>query len=126
MSATVKESNLKSKRDIMRITTRDDAIPMKDVPSGTEIKMVGYVIEDVTKDRGDNPTFETFECILILDTENNVYATRSATFIEKIRTIMKELEDETTEADSESEPLLIRITQQRSRSGNNFVSCSLA
>lgn len=126
MSATVKESNLKSKRDIMRITTRDDAIPMKDVPSGTEIKMVGYVIEDVTKDRGDNPTFETFECILILDNENNVYATRSATFIEKIRTIMKELEDETTEEDSESEPLLIRITQQKSRSGNNFVSCSLA
>ena len=126
MSATVKESNLKSKRDIMRITTRDDAIPMKDVPSGTEIKMVGYVIEDVTKDRGDNPTFETFECILILDTENNVYATRSATFIEKIRTIMKELEDETREENSESEPLLIRITQQKSRSGNNFVSCSLA
>lgn len=126
MSAKVKESNLTSKRDIMRITTRDDAIPMKDVPSGTEIQMVGYVIEDVTKDRGDNPTFETFECILILDTENNVYATRSATFIEKIREIMKELGDEDTEPDSESEPLLIRITQQKSRSGNNFVSCSLA
>ena len=125
MSATVKESNLTSKRDIMRITTRDDAIPMKDVPSGTEIKMTGYVIEDVTKDRGDNPTFETFECILILDTDNNVYATRSDTFIEKIRTIMKELGDDENAADS-SEPLLIRITQQKSRSGNNFVSCSLA
>lgn len=126
MSAKVKESNLTSKRDIMRITTRDDAIPMKDVPSGTEIQMVGYVIEDVTKDRGDNPTFETFECILILDNENNVYATRSATFIEKIRTIMEELGDDDAVADFTSEPLLIRITQQKSRSGNNFVSCSLA
>lgn len=124
MSATVKESNLTSKRDIMRITTRDDAIPMKDVPSGTEIQMMGYVIEDVTKDRGDNPTYETFECILILDNQNNVYATRSATFIEKIREIMKELGDEDT-ADA-SEPLVIRITKQKSRSGNNFVSCSLA
>lgn len=125
MSATVKESNLTSKRDIMRITTRDDAISMKDVPSGTEIQMVGYVIEDVTKDRGDNPTYETFECILILDNQNDVYATRSNTFIEKIREIMKELGDEDT-ADDTSEPLLIRITHQKSRSGNNFVSCSLA
>lgn len=124
MSAKVKESNLTSKRDIMKITTRDDAIPMKDVPSGTEIKMVAYVIEDVTKDRGDNPTFETFECILIVDDDNKVYATRSATFIEKIRSIMEELGNEDTEADPE--PLLIRITQQKSRSGNNFVSCCLA
>lgn len=124
MSAKVKESNLTSKRDIMKITTRDDAIPMKDVPSGTEIKMVAYVIEDVTKDYGDTPTFETFECILIADGENKVYATRSATFIEKIRSIMEELGNEDTEADPE--PLLIRITQQKSRSGNNFVSCCLA
>ena len=127
MSAKVKESNLTSKRDIMKITTRDDAIPMKDVPNGTEVQLTAYVIEDVTKDRGDNPTGETFECILVQDVKGDVYATRSATFIEKIRTIMEELaDDENASFDFAAEPLLIRITQQKSRSGNNFVSCSLA
>lgn len=127
MSAKVKESNLKNKIDIMRITTRDDAIPMKDVQNGTEIAMTAYVIEEVTKDRGADPSGEVFECILVQDSNGKVYATRSETFIEKIRDIMEELmEGEDFTLDLKSEPLTIRITQQKSRSGNNFVSCSLA
>ena len=127
MSATVKESNLKSKREIMKITTRDDAIPMKEVPNGAEVQMTAYVIEDVVKDRGSDATGEIFECILVQDAEGNVYATRSATFIEKIRTIMKELpDDEEVNLNFKEDPLLLRITQQKSRNGNMFVSCSLA
>lgn len=127
MSAKVKESNLKNKIDIMRITTRDDAIPMKDVQNGTEIAMTAYVIEEVTKDRGADPSGEVFECILVQDSSGAVYATRSETFIEKIRDIMDELmEGEDYTLDLKAEPLMIRITQQKSRSGNNFVSCSLA
>ena len=127
MSAKGKSSNLTNKRDIMRITTRDDAIPMKDVQNGTEISMVAYVIEEVTKDRGADPSGETFDCILVLDTAGNVYATRSETFISKILDIMEELrEDPETPVDLSQEPLQIRITQQKSRTGNNFVSCSLA
>ena len=64
MSAKVKESNLTNTRDIMRITTRDDAIPMKDVPSGTEINVVAYVVETVVKDRGADPTGEEFDCLV--------------------------------------------------------------
>lgn len=129
MSAKVKESNLTSKIDIMRITTRDDAIPMKDVQNGKEIAMTAYVIEEVTKDRGADPSGEVFECILVQDSDGAVYATRSETFIEKIRDIMDELldgEDEDYTLDLKSQPLMIRITQQKSRNGNNFVSCSLA
>lgn len=127
MSAKVKESNLKNKIDIMRITTRDDAIPMKDVQNGTEIAMTAYVIEEVTKDRGADPSGEVFECILVQDSNGAVYATRSETFIEKIRDIMDELmEGEDYTLDLKAEPLMIRITKQKSRSGNNFVSCSLA
>lgn len=127
MSAKVKSSNLTNKRDIMRITTRDDAIPMKDVQNGTEISMVAYVIEEVTKDRGADPSGEIFDCILVLDNAGNVYATRSETFINKILDIMEELrEDPETPVDLSQEPLQIRITQQKSRTGNNFVSCSLA
>lgn len=127
MSAKVKESNLTSKRDIMRITTRDDAIPMKDVPNGTEIAMVAYVVEEVVKDRGADPSGEVFDCILVQDASGDVYATRSETFIEKIRDIMEELKEDGEDVSNLKEsPLQIRITQQKSRSGNNFVSCSLA
>ena len=127
MSAKVKESNLTNTRDIMRITTRDDAIPMKDVPSGTEIAAVAYVVETVVKDRGIDPTGEEFDCILVLDQSGALYATRSETFINKMHDIMYMLqtdgEDVSNLADN---PLMLRITQQKSRSGNNFVSCSLA
>ena len=127
MSAKVKSTNLTDKRDIMRITTRDDAIPMKDVTSGTEISMVAYVIEEVVKDRGIDPSGEIFDCILVLTDTGDLYATRSETFINKILDIMEMLgDDDEAPADLTSEPLRIRITQQKSRNGNNFVSCSLA
>lgn len=127
MSAKVKSTNLTDKRDIMRITTRDDAIPMKDVTSGTEISMVAYVIEEVVKDRGIDPSGEIFDCILVLTDTGELYATRSETFINKILDIMEMLgDDDEAPADLTSEPLRIRITQQKSRNGNNFVSCSLA
>lgn len=125
MSAKVKGSNLVNKRDIMRITTRDDAIPMKDVPNGTEIAMTAYVIEEVTKDRGADPSGEVFDCILVQDQAGAVYATRSETFIEKILDMMGEITVDGEEISAEN-PLVIRITQQKSRNGNNFVSCSLA
>lgn len=127
MSAKVKSSNLTNKREIMKITTRDDAIPMKDVPSGTEINVVAYVIEEVTKDRGTDPSGETFDCILVLDDKGDLYATRSETFINKIFDIMDTLTDDGEDvSDLTANPLTLRITQQKSRSGNLFVSCSLA
>ena len=127
MSATVKESNLKNKRDIMRITTRDDAIPMKDVSNGTEIAMVAYVIEEVIKDRGVDPSGEVFDCILVLDANGQLFATRSETFIEKVLDIMAELAADGEDVENLKEnPIMLRITQQKSRNGNNFVSCSLA
>lgn len=127
MSAKVKSSNLSNKREIMKITTRDDAIPMKDVPSGTEINVVAYVIEEVTKDRGTDPSGETFDCILVLDDKGDLYATRSETFINKIFDIMDTLTDDGEDvSDLAANPLTLRITQQKSRSGNMFVSCSLA
>ena len=127
MSAKVKESNLTNTRDIMRITTRDDAIPMKDVPSGTEINVVAYVVETVVKDRGADPTGEEFDCILVLDQSGALYATRSETFINKMYDIMDMLTNDGEDVSNLSaNPLALKITQQKSRSGNNFVSCSLA
>lgn len=126
MSAKVKESSLTNKRDIMRITTRDDAISMKEVQTGTEIQMVAYVIQEVTKDRGADATGEKFDSILVLDASGNLYATRSETFIEKIHSIMEELAGDGEDFDFSKEPLTLRISHQKARSGNTFVSCSLA
>lgn len=127
MSAQTKRTNLNSVREIMRITTRDDAIPMKDVPDGTEIDMVAYVVQEITKDRGEDPSGEVFDSIMVLDRENRVYATRSETFIDKIDEIISALREAGEPVDDLNEnPLRIRITHQKSRQGNTFVSCSLA
>lgn len=127
MSAKVKESSLTNKLDIMRITTRDDAISMKDVENGTEITMTAYVIQEIVKDRGADPSGEKFDSILVLDKSGALYATRSTTFIEKINSIMEELsEDPETPFDFIDNPLVLRVTHQKSLSGRNFVSCSLA
>lgn len=127
MSSKVKESSLTNKLDIMKITTRDDAIAMKDVENGTEITMTAYVILEIVKDRGADPSGEKFDSILVLDKSGALYATRSITFMEKIHSIMEELsENPETPFDFTANPLVLRVTHQKSRSGNNFVSCSLA
>lgn len=108
-----------SKRDILRITSRDDVIPMKEVTNNTVITVKGYVLQEITKDRGDNPTGEKFNSILVLDENDVLYATRSETFINKFFEIMTLLEDD-------PEPVEIKISQLKSRNGNLFVSCALA
>lgn len=126
MSAKVKESSLTHKLDIMRITTRDDAVRLKDVENGKEINMIAYVIQEITVDRGKEPTGEKFDSILVLDADGTLYATRSETFIEKVHQIMDELTDDESTVDFKENPLTLRITHQKARSGNMFVSCSLA
>ena len=127
MSAVFKKSNLTNRRDILRITTRDDAISMKEVENGSEIAVTAYVIQEVTRDRGDQADGEVFNSIMVLDDKGNIYATRSDTFIEKLQEIMDELQEAGEDmSDLTGNPLVIRITKQRSTKGNQFVSCSLA
>lgn len=127
MSAVFKKSNLTNRRDILRITTRDDAISMKEVENGSEIAVTAYVIQEVTRDRGDQADGEVFNSIMVLDDKGVVYATRSDTFIEKLQEIMDELQEAGEDmSDLTGNPLVIRITKQRSTKGNQFVSCSLA
>ncbi len=51
MSTKLIKSNLTEKRNILRMTTRDDVIPMKTLQSGTEISMVAYVVQEIVKDQ---------------------------------------------------------------------------
>lgn len=127
MSAEFVSSNLTNRRDILKITTRDDAISMKDVENGSEITVKAYVCQRITRDRGEHADGEVFNSIMVLDDKGTVYATRSDTFIEKLQDIMDELSDAGEDiTDLDANPLVIRITKQRSSKGNQFVSCSLA
>lgn len=127
MAAKFIESSFTDKKQILRITTRDDAISMKKLDNGTTINVTGYVIQEITKDYnlepGEQP--EVFTSILVLDDHDNLYATRSDTFIRKIKEIVEMLSDDGI-YDLMADPLPIRITRQTARSGREFVSCAYA
>lgn len=128
MAAKFVESSFTDKKQILRITTRDDAISMKKLDNGTTINVTGYVIQEITKDYnlepGEQP--EVFDSILVLDDHDNLYATRSDTFIRKIKEIVEMLSDDGSVYDMMTDPLPIRITRQTARSGREFVSCAYA
>lgn len=128
MASKFIESSFTDKRQILRITTRDDAVSMKKLDNGTTINVVGYVIQEITKDynleEGQEP--EVFTSILVLDDNDRLYATRSDTFIRKIKEIVSMLADENGVYDMQSDPLPIRITRQSAKSGREFVSCAYA
>ena len=128
MAAKFVESSFTDKKQILRITTRDDAISMKKLDNGTMINVTGYVIQEITKDYnlepGEEP--EVFDSILVLDDHDNLYATRSDTFIRKIKEIVEMLSDDGSVYDMTADPLPIRITRQTARSGREFVSCAYA
>lgn len=128
MAAKFVESSFTDKKQILRITTRDDAISMKKLDNGTTINVTGYVIQEITKDYnlepGEQP--EVFTSILVLDDHDNLYATRSDTFIRKIKEIVEMLSEDGSVYDMMADPLPIRITRQTARSGREFVSCAYA
>lgn len=129
MASKFIESSFADKRQILRITTRDDAVSMKKLDNGTTINMIGYVIQEITKDynleEGQDP--EVFTSILVLDDNDRLYATRSDTFIRKIKEIVEMLSEYNgSDYDMAADPIPIRITRQTAKSGREFVSCAYA
>lgn len=128
MAAKFIESSFTDKKQILRVITRDDAISMKKLDNGTMINVTGYVIQEITKeyDLAPDEEPEVFTSILVLDDKDQLYATRSDTFIRKIKEIVEMLSDDTGSYDMAADPLPIRITRQTARSGREFVSCAYA
>ena len=118
MSAKVITSTFKTTRETAKVTTRDDVISIKNVQDGTEIQVVGYVKQEIVNEN----TGEIFNSVLILASDNKVYATRGKTFMRRLDEIIDIISDE-PESD---EPFIIRISHGTSRSGNKFATCSLA
>lgn len=121
MAAKLIESTFKSKRDTARVTTRQDAVSLKNVPDGTELQYVGHVIQEITNDI----TGEIFNSIMLMDSNGVVYATRSETFIRALDDILDIVADEEPDENGNVEPVILRITHGTSRSGNKFATCSL-
>lgn len=116
MSAKVLESTYTG-RNTLKITTRDDAVPMKEVPPGTELLYEGHVIQEIVNEQNG----EVFQSIVVKTTDGKLYATRSESFIKKIHEIMEIVKD-----DPSDEPLILMITKGKSKNGREFVSCALA
>lgn len=118
MALKVKETTF-SARDTLRITSATDAIPMKEVPDGTEINYVGHVVTEITNET----TGEVFDSIVVKSEDGTLYATRSDSFrkalIEIIDTIAEFGEDD-------NEPIILTVKHLKSKSGNVFVTCQLA
>ena len=120
MAARLIESSFTNKRDIARITTSNSAVPMKKVADGTELKYVGYVIQEITNDQ----TGEVFNSIVIKTDDNKLYATRSETFIRSLKEILEICKGEDGEPDGD--PIILKIERLESKNGNEFVTCALA
>lgn len=118
MALKVKETTF-SARDTLRITSATDAIPMKEVPDGTEINYVGHVVTEITNET----TGEVFDSIVVKSEDGTLYATRSDSF----RKALLEIIDTIAEfGEDDGEPIILTVKHLKSKSGNVFVTCQLA
>ena len=118
MALKVKETTF-SARDTLRITSATDAVPMKDVPDGTELKYVGYVKTEITNEA----TGEIFDSIVIKTEDGGLYATRSASFMRALEEIIDTI---AAFGDDDTEPIILTVKKLKSKNGNTFVTCQLA
>lgn len=115
MAATFKQSNLSSKREIAKITTRDDVVPMRKLPENAVIRYQDYVLQEIVKESDG----EVFTSITIRTPDGKLYATRSDAFIKRFFEILDLCQDD-------PEPIDLLITRGTANSGREFISCSLA
>ncbi|HAE24744.1 MAG TPA: hypothetical protein DCG33_05335 [Prevotellaceae bacterium] len=115
MAAKFIESSYTNKRDIARITTSNAARPLKEMPAGTEIMYDGYVLQEITNEQ----TGEVFTSIVVKDTDGNLYATRSESFIRALKEIIEICADD-------EEPIILKLERLQSRAGREFITCALA
>ena len=118
MALRVKETTF-SARQTLRITTATDAVPMKDVPDGTELHYLGHVKTEITNES----TGEIFDSIVV-KTEDGLYATRSASFMKALDEIIETIS--TFGDDDDTEPIILTVKKLKSKNGNTFVTCQLA
>lgn len=123
MSAKViRSSENLTAREILKVTSRVDAVPLKEVDNKTIIPFYGFVEQEIINEN----TGEVFTSMLVVsepaeDGERKLYATRSESFVKALDNIMEVLSEM-----GDTDPFSIQISKQKSKAGREFVTCSLA
>lgn len=124
MPATVTESTL-SRRETMKLTTRNDAVELKSVTAGTIIPYDAYVMQHIVLDNPKPGEAPEFDSILIKTREDEagkytLYATRSETAIESLKSIIQMLAE-----DGDSDLIDLELIRTKSKNNREFISFAL-
>lgn len=123
MSAKViKSSEGLTARQILGITSRSDATPLKDVEHGTVIPYCGFIEQEIVNEANG----EVFNSVLLISKpdekgDRKIYATRSESFIRSLYEIIDTLQEM-----NDTDPFSVKIEKLKSKNGREFVTCSLA
>lgn len=108
-------------REILKITSRNDAIPMKDISNNSIIPYCGFVEQEIVNEN----TGEVFNSILVVSEPNEdgikkLYATRSDSFKSALFEIVNALEES-----GDTDAFSIQIMKLKSKNGREFITCNL-
>lgn len=123
MSAKViKTSEGLTARKVLSYTSRNDAIPMKELDKGTIITFKGYIEQEIVNEN----TGEVFNSLLIISEPNEsgydaLYATRSESVMRSLFDIINTLTDM-----GDTDPFSVKVDKLKSKNGREFITLSLA
>lgn len=123
MSAKViKTSEGMSARKVLSYTSRNDAIPMKELAKGTIIPFKGYIEQEIINEN----TGEVFNSLLIISEPDEsgydaLYATRSESVMRSLSDIIDTLTDM-----GDTDPFSVKVDKLKSKNGREFITLSLA
>lgn len=123
MSAKViKTSEGMSARKVLSYTSRNDAIPMKELAKGTIIPFKGYIEMEILNES----TGEVFNSLLIISEPDEsgydaLYATRSESVMRSLSNIIDTLTDM-----GDTDPFSVKVDKLKSKNGREFITLSLA
>lgn len=123
MSAKViKTSEGMSARKVLSYTSRNDAIPMKELAKGTIIPFKGYIKQEIVNES----TGEVFNSLLIISEPDEsgydaLYATRSESVMRSLSDIIETLTDM-----GDTDPFSVKVDKLKSKNGREFITLSLA
>lgn len=123
MSAKViKTSEGMAARKVLYYTSRNDAIPMKEVEKGTIIPYKGFIEQEIVNEA----TGEKFESLLLISEPDEtgfaaLYGTRS----ESVKRSLFEIIDTLKEM-GDTDPFSVKVDKLKSKNGREFITLSIA
>ena len=123
MSAKViKTSEGLTARKVLSYTSRNDAIPMKELAKGTIIPFKGYIEQEIINEN----TGEVFNSLLIISAPDEsgwdaLYAPRS----ESVMRFLSDIIDTLTDM-GDTDPFSVKVDKLKSKNGREFITLSLA